>query len=485
MTSETASTPAALMKPQLLKGFQDHLPQDAILRNTVIEKVRKVYERYGFLPIETPALEYLATLVGTGGEDANKELFRLKSPEHEDIALRFDLTVPFARIIAQYSQEMKLPFRRYHLGSAWRAEKPGPGRFREFTQFDFDAAGSPSMAVDAEVIRVMCDVMTALDVSEYLVIFNHRKIVDALLSSCGIADEDQHKHVLRVIDKLAKVGLDEVRKELGKGRIDESGDPIRGVGLGAESIALLEKFLSVAGDSRAAVLDGVRKLLPESEETTDALAEVEVLIEALENLEVEEQRVKFTPSLARGLDYYTGPVFETAIRAAPRFGSIMGGGRFDGLVKRFLGMDIPATGASIGIDRFLAALKEVDALPSCPTTTAVLVTVMAPDLLPHCLSIATEIRQAGINTEVYLGGPGDGLRSQLALANSRGIPIAVILGEDEIKAGTVAIKDLQAGMEKRKELADRKKYLALGKSGQVTVPRAECVKTVGQILGID
>ena len=473
----------ALVQPRTLKGFQDFLPGDAIARSNVIQTIRQVYERFGFVPIETPALEYLASLVGTGGEDTNKQLFRLKSPEHEDIALRFDLTVPFARITAQYLDDLKLPFRRYHVGPVWRADKPGPGRFREFTQIDLDAAGSADMAADAEILRVLCDVMAALDVSDYVIEVNHRKIVDALLAACGIPDEQTHKHVLRVIDKLPKVGLDAVRAELGDGRVDESGDPIKGVHLDPDTIGLIERFIAVGGATRAEVFDGVRQVLPSGEQPSDALAELQELLDALDGLAVDEEHVRFTPSLARGLDYYTGPVFETRLPGAPQVGSIMGGGRYDGLVRRFLGLDIPATGASIGLDRFLAGLAAVQALEPPSTTTLVLVTVMDRSVLSYCLSVASDLRDAGINTEVYFGAPNDRLSAQLALANRRGIPVAIIAGSNEVDSATVAIKDLRAGMAKRKDIADREKYRAAGRSGQVTVPRAECVAAVRQMLG--
>ena len=483
MTDEGPSTGSGPVRPQTLKGFQDLLPQDAILQNHVVGKAREVLERFGFLPIDTPALESLSVLTGTGGEETNKEIFSLESPEAEPIALRFDLTVPFARYLAQYRDELKLPFRRYHFGAAWRADKPGPGRFRQFSQLDFDAAGSASMAVDAEIVQVMCEVLDAVGVEGYVVTANHRKLVDALLLGCGIADEGQHKHVLRVVDKLAKVGIDNVVKELGEGRIDESGDPIRGVGLDAASIGAIERFLAVTGDSRAAVLDGVRAMLPAGDATSQAVGETQAFLDALDQLGVAEARVQLTPSLARGLDYYTGPVYEAILPAAPRFGSLAGGGRYDGLVSRFGGDEIPATGGSIGISRFLAILEEIGAVEPMTTTTEVLVTVMDADLMPHYLSIAADLRRAGVNTEVYFGGPTDRFRDQMSLANRRGLRLAIILGGDEAEAGTVAIKDLQAGKAGRQEVADRQQYVKLGKTGQVTVPRDQCVHTVLQLLG--
>ena len=472
-----------IVEPKVLKGFQDILPEEAIMFNNIIGKVRNVAERFGFLPMDTPALEYLATLVGTAGEDTTKQIFRLKSPEHEDIGLRFDLTVPLARFVAQHLDELKLPFRRYHIAPAWRTDKPGPGRFRQFTQFDFDAVGSANMAVDAEIVRFICDVMTQVNVSEYVVLTNHRKIMNALLETCRIMSEQQYKHVLRVIDKLDRIGIEEVRKELGKGRVDASGDQIEGVGLEYATIKLIEEFLNVSGDTREEIFEGIHQVIPETEKSKEAFTEVQNYLNALESLGVEEKHVKFLPSLTRGLDYYTGPVFETILPKAIKYGSVMGGGRFDGLIKRFSGTDIPATGGSIGISRFLSALADIGALPSSKTTTKVLVTVMEQRYMSHYLSIATELRGAGINTEVYLGRPNDSLATQLALANKREIPIAIIVGEDEFKNGTISIKDLHAGKELRKDIVGRKKYIAASKAGQIVIPRADFVSNIQQMLG--
>ncbi len=468
--------------PKVLKGCQDLLPEDGILFNEVVEKIRKVVERFGFVPIDTPALEYLVTLVGTAGEDTNKQIFRFKSPEREDIGLRFDLTVPFARFLAQHLDELKLPFRRYHVAPVWRADKPSVGRFRQFTQFDFDAAGSVNMAVDAEINRLMCDVMAELNVSAYVIFINHRKLVDALLELCNVKDEEKHKHILRVIDKLNKVGIEEIRKELGEGRIDESGDPISGVGLDPQTVDMIEKFLAVTGDTRKEVLEGVKQAIPGIEKDHETFSQIEQYLDALESLGVDEEHVKLMPSLARGLDYYTGPVFETVLTEAPNFGSVMGGGRYDGLVNRFLGENIPATGVSIGISRFLSALKAIGALEPVKTLTKVFVTAMDPRYMGKYLSITTELRNAGINTEVYLGKSEDKLRDQLSLANRREMPIAIIAGEDEFKNNTISIKDLRAGHAARKGIEDREKYIAAGKTGQITVPRAELLSKIQEML---
>lgn len=473
-----------LVVPQTLKGFRDLLPSEMIARNSVVEKIREVYEKYGFVPLDTPVLEYLATLVGTGGEETNKQLFRLESPEREPIAMRFDLTVPFARLLAQYPDQLTLPFRRYHIGPVFRADKPGPGRFRQFVQFDIDAAGSDSVAVDAEIVAAMAEVMRTLGLApgEFEIRFNDRKLVDALLIGSGIGDREIQKHVLRVIDKLLKVGIENVRKELGEGRIDESGDPIKGVGLSGSVIEKVLTFISVKGSTREATLNALAPSLSKSKVSDDAIREMSVLNEALSCLGVQESDAIFDPSLMRGLDYYTGPVFEAYLPAAPQFGSVMGGGRFDQLVARFMDDGIPATGASIGLDRFIAALVHVGKIKMAPTTTKVLVMAVAGTPTNELLKIVTDLRAAGIACEAFLGDAKAGLRDQMAIANARQIPIAIILGDDELKAGNVSVKDLRVGMESRAGIQNREEYRKAGKAGQLTVPRGSFVTTVKQML---
>ena len=480
-----------LVRPLTLKGFCDHLPQEMIARNRVIETIRGVYERYGFSPIDTPVLEYLETLIGTGGEEINKEIFQLESPEGEAVGMRFDLTVPFARILAQYPDKVKLPFRRYHIGPVFRADKPGPGRYRQFTQFDIDAAGSDSVIVDAEIVAAMCDVMRELGLnsgqgdaggsSEYQVKVNSRGLMDALLIACDIEQEDRRKHVLRVVDKLEKVGIENIGKELGEGRIDDSGDPIRGVKLAAGTIDKIVEFISVSGECRGAVVDAVRKVLGETEAAREAVDQMSELGVALDALGVGEGEAVFLPSLARGLDYYTGPVFEAVLTGAPQMGSVMGGGRYNQLAARFLDKVIPATGASIGIDRLMAGLLAIGKVGVESATTKVLVigmrgTAAAP------LKVAGELRSNGIAAEVYLGKKNVSMSKQLAYANDKGIAVAAILGSDEIESNTIALKDLAMGKEKRADIAEREQYRQSGKVGQRTVGRDEMVATVREML---
>ncbi len=471
-----------LVEPRTLKGFADYLPGDTIVRRRVVRAIEDVFERYGFVPLDTPALEYLDVLLGTGGEEVNKELFRLESPEGEAIALRFDLTVPFARLLAQYPEQLKTPFRRYAIGPVWRADKPGPGRFRQFTQFDIDAAGADSVAVDGEIISVMCEVMRTLGAPSYRVLINNRKLIDALLGSCGIHETARQKHVLRVIDKMAKVGMQNVRLELGPGRIDDSGDPIPGVKLDPATIDQILAFVDIKGTTRMDVVDHLTKLLAESPESAAALTEMRELAEVLTALGVDEDHAKFDPSLARGLDYYTGPVFECMIPDAPQFGSVMGGGRYNGLVGRFLDREIPATGMSVGLDRLMAALMHMKVIAPSATTVQALIVSLGNIPARETLAIANELRGAGIRTEAFFGQKKR-MKDQLSHADHNQIPVAVIVGEDELARGEVSVKNLLAGKAQREGVSDHDAYRKAGTAAQVTVPRAQMVDAVRAALG--
>jgi histidyl-tRNA synthetase len=469
------------VEPRTLKGFQDLLPENLIPRKAITHAVESVFEKYGFLPLENPGIEHLETLLGTGGDETNKEIFQLETPEGEQAALRYDLTVGFARSLAQYPEQLKTPFRRYAVGPVWRVNKPGPGRFRQFTQLDIDAAGSESVAIDAEIIAIMCEVMSAVGAPEYTVLVNNRKLLDALLEGCGIAEPLRQKHVLRVIDKLAKVGMDNVRLELAGGRIDDSGDPIPGVHLEGAAIDQIVAFITTRGAERSEVIRNLAEMLPEAETSNSALAEIRGLADALNALGVSEEHARIDPALTRGLDYYTGTVFETILPSAPEFGSVMGGGRYNQLVERFSERSIPCTGMGVGIDRLMAALAHLGVVPAARTTVQALVVSMGNVPVTETLKIAAELRAAGIRTEAYFG-PKMNMKTQLSHADRYGIPVAVIIGEDEVNQGLVSVKDLQEGKQRRADLADRDAYRKAGKTGQVTVPRAQLVQTVTDLL---
>lgn len=449
-----------------------------LARQQMVDVIRGVYENYGFVPLSTPAVEFLDVLSGSAGQEAQQSIFRVTNPEKEELGLRFDLTVPLARVIAQYP-ELPRPFRRYQVASVWRADKPDKGRYREFTQFDLDSVGVESEIADTEILAGMCDTLSALGVGRYLVRFSSRAVLNLLLEYADIAAE-QSVDVFRVLDKLDKVGPEKVRLELMGGYKDESGDTIRGLGLSSDQVDRIERFLAVKSDSRREVLAQVRALFSGIDTAPAQLDVVERISSHLYALGYGDDRVSLDLSIARGLAYYTGPVFEAILLDAPQFGSVFGGGRYDNLVLRFLGQPIPAVGASIGVDRLLAALTHLGQIGTRKATARVLITNMDRSLDSDYLAMTWELRRAGIPAELYLGsakGPG----KQLKYADQYDIPLAILYGSNEKDQGTVTIKDLIAGRERMKPTADRKEYLAQ-RAGQVTVPRSELVDTIRRML---
>lgn len=461
------------VEPRLSRGLRDLLPDQMLARQQMVDTIRGVYELYGFVPLSTPAVEFLDVLSGSAGQEAQQSIFRVTNPEKEELGLRFDLTVPLARVIAQYS-DLPRPFRRYQVSPVWRADKPDKGRYREFTQFDLDSVGVESEVADTEILAGMADTLDALRVGRYLVRYSSRGVLNALLGFAGISDE-QGVDVFRVLDKLDKVGLEKVKLELMQGYKDESGDTIRGVGLAREQVDKIEQFLAIRG-TRREVIDQLTSLFG----NVPAVDNVARISSHLYSLGYEDDRVALDLSIARGLAYYTGPVFEAILLDAPQFGSVFGGGRYDNLVMRFLGEAIPAVGASIGVDRLLAALDHLGTLDKRKATARVLITNMDPSLTEDYLTMTWELRRAGIPTELYIGtakGPG----KQLKYADQYDIPLVILYGSNEKAQGTVTIKDMVAGRERAKPVADRKEYLAQ-RAGQVTVPRNDLVASIRRML---
>jgi histidyl-tRNA synthetase len=466
------------VEPRLSRGLRDLLPDQMLARQQMTDTIRRVYELYGFVPLSTPAIEYLDVLSGSAGQEAQQSIFRVLNPEEESLGLRFDLTVPLARVIAQYP-DLPRPFRRYQVASVWRADKPDKGRFREFTQFDLDSVGTESEIADTEIMAGMCDTLSALEVGGYLVKFSSRSVLNLLLSFAGVA-ADQAADVFRVLDKLDKVGADKVRRELMQGYKDESGDTIRGLGLQSDQVDRIERFIDIKADSRREVVDRVRDLFRDvegAEKEIDAIARIS---NHLYSLGYGDDRVTLDLSIARGLAYYTGPVFEAILLDAPQFGSVFGGGRYDNLVMRFLGERIPAVGASIGVDRLLAALTHLGKIGKQKATARVLITVIDPSLTEDYLQMAWELRRAGIPTELYLGG-GKGPGKQLKYADQYEVPLAILYGSNEKAKSEVTVKDMSVGREKTKAVGDRKEWLA-ARPGQTTIARTELVEGVRRLL---
>ena len=467
------------VKPQVLKGFRDYPPEQEIARQMLIDKTRIVVEKYGFLPIQTPSLESAETLLGGDyTEDNLKELFGFTGPDEVDMSLRYEFTVSLARYVAGQPQ-LTLPFRRYQYGNVWRVDKPGPGRYREFGQFDFDIVGTYSMLADAEIIAVMVNLLDYLGIKNFIVRYSNRKLINGLTAYAGIAP-DKATDVFRVIDKLEKQGKEAVIAELGPGRTDISGDKIPGLNLEDSQIKLLTDFLNIAESESDDVLAEVEKLLGHIEVSKEGIDELRQIQAYLSSMNVAAYKTTVDVTIVRGLGYYTGPVFETTLKDMPDIGSVMSGGRYDNMINRFSNRNVPAVGTSFGPDRMLAALIALDAVKMKSATADVIVTTMDKDRLGDYLVIVDKIRRAGINAELYMGETKN-INKQLKYADRVGIPIAVIAGSDEFANGTITIKDLRAGQEKSKEVADRKDWLK-AEDVQVTIRQDDLLDQIKNLL---
>lgn len=468
------------VKPQVLKGFRDYPPAEQIARDEMFDKLRSVVERMGYLPLQTASLESAETLLGTHyNKDSLAELFGFIGPDNIDMALRYEFTVSLARYVAS-NPTLPLPFRRYQYGNVWRVDKPGPGRFREFMQFDIDIVGTRNLLADAEIMAAMVSSMEALSIERFVVRYSNRKILNGLMQLAGIEGE-VGQNVMRVIDKLDKQGLKAVMAELGPGRVDKSGDRIDGLKLGSEEIRTIEQFLEIASTKGRSALERVESLLGNIEVATEGISELRNIEKCLSSMGVTPDRIEIDLTIVRGLGYYTGPVFETTLLDLPEYGSIFSGGRYDNLVDRFLNRSIPAVGSSCGVDRLLAALIELDAIKLRRSISQVLVTVMDRDHLPDYLEMVAELREASINTEIYCGDSRN-LTKQIKYGDKAGIPLAVISGSDEFEKGEVTVKNLAAGTIKAQQTQNREEWLQADHI-QTTVPREDLVSCLRHLIG--
>ena len=483
-------------KPRIVKGFRDSLWEESLARRRMIEKIQEVYEKYGFLPIETPALEYVDVL-GKFLPDSDTPEGSIFSFESEDewIALRYDLTAPLSRLIAQ-NQDLPKPFRRYQVGKVWRMEKPGPGRFREFTQFDIDTIGSSSMLADCEVCAALVDSLLALGIGkkDFELRINNRKIVNSVLEAAGIellnadgTSSDVATKVLRSIDKLDRLGINGVFELLTKGRKDASGAFIKGAELPESKANIIISFLESPRGSRSEVLNFLSEFTKKSTEGVTGVEELTEMDSLFRTMGYDEETIVFDPTVVRGMDYYTGPVFEANLTFEFKdekgqnkdFGSIAGGGRYDDLIERFTGQKVPATGISIGVDRLLSALSFLNKNEKNLGDAPVVVTVMDKDKIGEYIKMTNELRDANIAAEIFLGSGG--FNKQMKYADKRGAAIAVIAGSDEFDKDQVTIKDLMLGKELSENIQEREEWLKEQPS-QVTVPRSDLLKTVKEIL---
>ncbi len=484
-------------KARVPKGLRDRRADDVRSERAVLAKIQTLYELYGFDPLETSAFEYTDAL-GKFLPDLdrpNEGVFSLQDDDEQWLSLRYDLTAPLARFVAENYDGLTKPFRRYQTGPVWRNEKPGPGRFRQFTQFDADTVGTPLMAADVEMIMLAADTMETigLDRGDYVVRVNNRKVLDGVLEQIGVtggedaAAEEQRLTILRAIDKLDRLGAEGVGYLLGEGRKDESGDYTKGAGLSKDQIATVLAFTESGGNDVNATLDSLRKLVGSSEIGQTGIAELEEINALLIAGDYGPDRVKIDPSLVRGLGYYTGPVFEAELTfeinddkgQLMRFGSAGGGGRYDGLVERFKGVKVPATGFSLGVSRLLSALDAKGRLKQDISKAPVVVLVLDQDRISDAQGMVQELRNAGVRAEMYLGGSG--MRAQMKYADKRGAPIAIIEGEDELEKGEITLKDLILGNQLSTEIEDNKTWRE-DQPAQLSVKRRDLVGAVLDML---
>lgn len=427
--NRTMSEKRQLIQPRTLKGFRDYLPTAAIPREAMMDTARGVFRRYGFVPIDTPALEYEEILTGKGGEESDKQMFRFEDAGGRKVAMRFDLTVPLARYVAQYVGELGTPFKRYHIAPVWRGENPQRGRYREFMQCDFDTVGTTSMTADIETALVIHDLLVALDVGEFTIHLNNRRVLNGLLERIGLSERSAE--VLRALDKLAKIGAEKVTKEL-----EQS------AGATPEQCAQVLAFAALEGDTDA-VIAQLEPLVAGSEIGERGVADLRELFAGLTAAGVTQERLRLDVSIARGLDYYTSTVYETFLDALPEIGSICSGGRYDELANLYTKQELPGVGASLGLDRLFGALEHLGKLPSRATTADVLVPFFAAERRDDYLRLVTALRAEGLAVEFYPDPKK--LGAQLKYADKRGHRVAVIIGEDEWQASNAQVKQLATG----------------------------------------
>jgi histidyl-tRNA synthetase len=441
-------------KTQPARGMRDFLPVDVRKREYVIGCIKQVYERYGFEPLETPAVENIETLMGKYGEEGNQLIFKiLKRGEHEktgeaDLALRYDLTVPLARVVAQYQNELPKFFKRYQIQPVWRADRPARGRFREFYQCDVDVLGSRSMVVEVELIAAASDALVALGFNDFTIRVNHRRVLNGILDQAGV-ESGKHGDALVALDKMDKVGPEGVARELkDRGIVDESAVKLMRFfeGLAGAQHALDLVDLGEAVNARAAynadVLGRLVEFIGGHEGGASGVDDLRQILQFSKANGV-EQRIKLDPTLARGLAYYTGSIIEISV--ADLAGSLGGGGRYDNLVGMFLGKDVPACGFSLGLERIIVVMSEREMFPQALVSSPadVMVTIWSEDSINDSIGLANELRSKGLRVDVY--PEADKLAKQFKYAASRGIPFILIRGDDERAKAIVSIKNMKTG----------------------------------------
>jgi len=489
-------------KARLAKGFRDVGPGEIRGLRRMLAKIQDVYESYGFEPLEQPFIEYTDALGKflPDQDRPNAGVFSFQDDDDQWLSLRYDLTAQLARYVAENQQKLPVPYRSYRQGWVFRNEKPGPGRFRQFMQFDADTVGSASPAADAEVCMMAADTMKALGIERghYVMKVNNRKVLDGVMEANGLAGAEMASRrniVMRAIDKLDRLGFDGVAQLLGKGRKDESGDFAKGAELSDRQINQIlnvtgsgEKGSGSMGTSNNVTIANLEDSVGNSVAGLEGIRELQQISDLVASAGYDETRIRIDPSVVRGLEYYTGPVFECDLLIETkdeddrpvRFGSVGGGGRYDDLVARFTGQQVPATGFSLGVSRLYAALKLVGKAEESATLAPVVVLVMDKDRLGDYQKMVIQLRGAGIRAEMYVGTAG--MKAQMKYADRRGSPLVVIQGGDEKAKGEVQIKDLALGSELASGIQSREDY-AGQRLAQFSVPEGDLVKAVKAALG--
>jgi histidyl-tRNA synthetase len=433
-------------KPKILRGFRDYLPKAQAARQWVVDTIRGVFESFGFLPLDTPMLELEETLTGDLGVDANKQIYRFVDLDRKNVALPYDLTVSLARVVAMYPNGIVLPFKRYQFSKVFRFDKIKRGRFREFMQLDADIVGVTDMVSDAEIVAIVCAALRAIGLKDFVVRLNDRKVISEAIVKLGI-DGDE-KAIFRALDKLEKQNEGEVLAELTgaiqRQAFDSAFEKTYQLKIPKDKAKALLAFIRIDEPAATMVTRLAKRLGVEDIEKSVGLSELDKLLKVIKAYGVDEANYRVDLSLARGLDYYTGTVFETVMTDMPEYGSISGGGRYDNLVARFAPTGAPGVGATIGIDRLFAALEEKGALDIRPSKTLVFIPQLDEQFIPEYQSLAARLRERGIGAEVYVE-PGVKLGKQFQYADRLGIPLAAIAGEDEFLKGVWQIKRLYTG----------------------------------------
>ena len=481
-----------LLRARLPRGLSDRSAQEIRATERMLATIRSVYERYGFEPVETPLIEYTDALGKflPDQDRPNEGVFSFQDDDEQWLSLRYDLTAPLARYVAENFDRLPKPYRSYRAGWVFRNEKPGPGRFRQFMQFDADTVGAASPAADAEICMMAADTLEALGVprGQYVIKVNSRKVLDGVMEAIGLGGEanaGRRLTVLRAIDKFDRVGLSGVRDLLGPGRLDESGDFTRGAGLDA---AQVETVIGALDTEREAdeTIASIDLRLARSEVGQSGRQELEQIASMVSAVGYED-RVRIDASVVRGLEYYTGPVFEADLTfevkdedgRPVRFGSVGGGGRYDGLVGRFMKQDVPATGFSVGVSRLQAALAALGKGGVREANGPVVVLVMDRNRFDDYQRIVSRLRNEGVAAELYLGDSG--MKAQMKYADRRNAPLAIIQGGDEKERGVVQVKDLVEGKRLAEAIADHAAYRE-ERPGQFEVNEAELVDAVKRAL---